>query len=164
MISTHTPERSKWLEQDVIEKARHEIAQPVTHVVVDDAGDRTVAEVERVKDAGLPPEQTKPNVTAYELPRMPARDLAGILVGLGGTLVLGILAVICAGNVSEQGMSAGCAIRIGFAVAAFIVTVFHVAALLFFGSVRYRGRWSNFAATTLLLGIPPAILISLIVG
>jgi hypothetical protein len=61
-------------------------------------------------------------------------------------------------------MSAECAIRIGLAIAAFIVTVFHVAALLFFGSVGYRGRADRIAADMPLYGIPPAIVISLVVG
>ena len=35
VISTHTPERSRWLESGVVERARKELPQPVTHVVVD---------------------------------------------------------------------------------------------------------------------------------
>lgn len=35
IISTHTPERSRWLESGVIARARAELPQPVTHVVVD---------------------------------------------------------------------------------------------------------------------------------
>jgi len=35
VISTHPPKRSRWLESGVIEKARAELPQPVTHVVVD---------------------------------------------------------------------------------------------------------------------------------
>ena len=35
VISTHTPQRSRWLESGVIERARAELPQPVTHVVVD---------------------------------------------------------------------------------------------------------------------------------
>ena len=35
IISTHPPERSRWLEQGVVERAREEIELPVTHVVVD---------------------------------------------------------------------------------------------------------------------------------
>lgn len=35
IISTHTPERSRWLEGGVVEKARRELPQPVSHVVVD---------------------------------------------------------------------------------------------------------------------------------
>src|SRR5919197_4252744 len=35
IISTHPPERSRWLEGGVVERARQEIPLPVTHVVVD---------------------------------------------------------------------------------------------------------------------------------
>jgi GABA permease len=35
VISTHPPERSRWLEGGVVERARKEIPLPVTHVVVD---------------------------------------------------------------------------------------------------------------------------------
>jgi hypothetical protein len=35
IISTHPPEKSKWLEGGVVERAREEIPLPVTHVVVD---------------------------------------------------------------------------------------------------------------------------------
>lgn len=35
IISTHPPDRSRWLEHGVVEKARDEIDLPVTHVIVD---------------------------------------------------------------------------------------------------------------------------------
>jgi hypothetical protein len=35
IISTHPPERSRWLERGVVEKARRDIDLPVTHVIVD---------------------------------------------------------------------------------------------------------------------------------
>lgn len=35
VISTHPPERSRWLESGVVERARREVPLPVTHVVVD---------------------------------------------------------------------------------------------------------------------------------
>jgi hypothetical protein len=35
LISTHTPERSNWLEAGVVDRAREELVIPVTHVVVD---------------------------------------------------------------------------------------------------------------------------------
>ncbi len=35
IISTHPPDKSKWLEGGVVERARREIPLPVTHVVVD---------------------------------------------------------------------------------------------------------------------------------
>jgi hypothetical protein len=161
VIATHPKGRSKWLEWDVIEKARRELAVPVTHVVVDLEKDGAVEAVEHLAPS---PYAEPPTATAYDLPRLSKRDAASIVVGVAGTIVLGILAILCAGDVSEQGTSAGCAIRIGIAIAAFVVTVFHVIALLFFGSVRYRGRAERLAADTLLYGIPPAIVISLIAG
>jgi GABA permease len=35
VISTHPPQRSRWLERGVVERARKEIDLPITHVVVD---------------------------------------------------------------------------------------------------------------------------------
>jgi hypothetical protein len=35
LISTHTPERSNWLEEGVVERARDELDIPVGHVIVD---------------------------------------------------------------------------------------------------------------------------------
>ena len=46
VISTHPPERSRWLESGVVERARRDIPLPVTHVIVDlaaDAGVRSVS-------------------------------------------------------------------------------------------------------------------------
>lgn len=40
VISTHPPERSRWLEHGVVDHARERIDLPVTHVVVDLAADR----------------------------------------------------------------------------------------------------------------------------
>jgi hypothetical protein len=40
VISTHPPERSRWLEHGVVERAREEIDLPVTHVVVDLSAER----------------------------------------------------------------------------------------------------------------------------
>jgi hypothetical protein len=35
IVSTHPPQRSRWLERGVVDKAREEIDLPITHVVVD---------------------------------------------------------------------------------------------------------------------------------
>jgi hypothetical protein len=47
IISTHPPERSRWLERGVVEKARRNVELPITHVIVDleaeKAETRTVA-------------------------------------------------------------------------------------------------------------------------
>jgi uncharacterized membrane protein len=43
VISTHPPDRSRWLEQGVVDKAKERIDLPITHVVVDLAPDRTAS-------------------------------------------------------------------------------------------------------------------------
>jgi hypothetical protein len=45
IISTHPPERSRWLERGVVERARRDVPLPITHVVVDleAEADRTAA-------------------------------------------------------------------------------------------------------------------------
>ena len=43
IVSTHPPERSKWLERGVVERAKSEIPLPVTHVVVDLAAEDAAA-------------------------------------------------------------------------------------------------------------------------
>ncbi len=43
IISTHPPERSRWLEGGVVERARREVPLPVTHVVVDLEAEATAA-------------------------------------------------------------------------------------------------------------------------
>jgi hypothetical protein len=43
VISTHPPERSRWLERGVVDKAREQIDLPIAHVVVDLSADRAVS-------------------------------------------------------------------------------------------------------------------------
>jgi GABA permease len=43
LISTHPPERSRWLEHGVVERARAEIDLPITHVVVDLSAERAIS-------------------------------------------------------------------------------------------------------------------------
>jgi GABA permease len=42
LISTHPPDRSRWLERGVVDKAREQIDLPITHVVVDLATGRAL--------------------------------------------------------------------------------------------------------------------------
>jgi hypothetical protein len=157
IISTHPKERSTWLEKDVVERARSEVQQPITHVVVDVAQDGArVERVERIPRRSLGRRQPEEGVDY--LPPMPLRDRLTLAVGIPGTIVLGILAVICPEGGSFSG---GCAARGLIALGGFMITLWHTVALLLMGSVRYRGFWSSAAANMVLWGIPPAIVVSL---
>ena len=43
VISTHPPDRSRWLERGVVERARDQVDLPITHVVVDLTADRVAS-------------------------------------------------------------------------------------------------------------------------
>jgi GABA permease len=163
IISTHPPERSTWLEKDVVEKAREEIEQPITHVVVD-LGDEThrseVKAVERIPRRRRRRGEGDGDESDY-LPPMQTRDRLTLLVGITGTVALGILAMLCPDGGEVSG---GCAVRFMIALGAFMFTVWHAVALLVMGSVRYRGFWQDAAADIVLYGIPPAIVISALLG
>jgi hypothetical protein len=158
IISTHPQQRSTWLEKGVVERARREIDQPITHVVVDLEADRA-RRVARIPRRVRP--RRGPEGEGDYLPPMPLRDRLTLLVGIPGTIALGVLAVICPDGGSFSG---GCAARGMIALGAFMVTLWHSVALILMGSVRYRGFWSSAAADMVLWGIPPAIVVSLFLG
>jgi hypothetical protein len=159
IISTHPRERSSWLEQRVVERARDQFDQPITHVVVDLEAESEAARATTV--ARIPhrhSEEVKEEL-GY-LPPMPLRDRLTLVIGIAGTVALGTLALLCPENGSFSG---GCIVRGVIAIAAFMFTLWHGVALLIMGSVRYRGFWSKAAADLVLFGMPPAIVISLLV-
>jgi hypothetical protein len=161
IISTHPPERSTWLENSVVEQAQRDLNLPVTHVVVDleaETEEDKVPLVERFQpraDGRRAEDQTD------YLPPMPFRDRLTLLVGIFGTVILGILALTCHNDGSFGG---ACAVRGGIAAAAFFVTLWHSVALLLMGSVRYRGFFQDAAADMVLFGVPPAVVVSLLIA
>jgi hypothetical protein len=164
IISTHPRERSTWLERDVVERARSEIEQPITHVVVDleaERGRDEVQQIERIPRRSRGRAGSDGTEDVDYLPPMPWRDRVTLVVGIVGTIVLGVLAMLCPEGGEIDG---GCAARILIAIGAFMITVWHVVALIIMGSVRYRGFWERAAADLVLFGIPPAIVVSIIVG
>jgi hypothetical protein len=161
IISTHPKERSTWLEKEVVERARREVQQPITHVVVDTEPDAVrVEKVERIPPRSRRARKQEEGEGDY-LPPMPLRDRLTLVVGIAGTIVLGILAVTCP---EDGSFSGGCAVRGLIALGAFMITLWHSVALILMGSVRYRGFWNAVAADMVLWGIPPAIVVSLLVG
>jgi hypothetical protein len=162
IISTHPPDRSTWLERDLVERAHRELQLPITHVVVDleaRAESEKVRMIERIQ-----PRSRRSGSEGDEvdyLPPMRTRDRVTLIAGIVGTIILGILTLTCPDDGSFSG---GCAVRGAIAIGAFMITLWHSVALLLMGSVRYRGFWNDFAADMVLFGIPPAVVVSLLVG
>jgi hypothetical protein len=161
IISTHPSERSTWLENSVVEQAQRDLNLPVTHVVVDleaETEEDKVPLVERFQpraDGRRAEDQTD------YLPPMPFRDRLTLLVGIVGTVILGILALT---GTSDGSFGGAFAVQVGLAAAAFFITLWHSVALLLMGSVRYRGFFQDAAADMVLFGVPPAVVVSLLIA
>jgi hypothetical protein len=159
IISTHPLERSTWLENDVVQRAHEELDVPVTHVVVDLNAPEWSEQVRMIHHIEPEPHRQAESGEADYLPPMSTRDRLTLVVGIVGTVVLGILALTCSDNGSFGG---GCAVRLAIFGAAFFITLWHSVAILLMGSVRYRGFFDDLAADMVLYGIPPAIVVSLL--
>jgi hypothetical protein len=158
IIVAHPRERATWLEQDVVERARREVDVPITVIEIgpgedDRAGGAAVKAVREVSPARSQ-EAGEGSEATYDIP-MSTRDKLALLIGIAGTIALGIASLTC-------GDAGTCAVPIGLGLGAFIVTVFHGAALLLMRGAGYRGRWESLAAYALIIGIPPAVLIGVI--
>jgi hypothetical protein len=164
IISTHPRERSTWLEKDVIERAQRELSVPITHVVVDTEAEGGTEQVKRVERITPTPQREEEEVEKERvdyLPPLTWRDRLTLVVGIVGTVVLGVLALTSHNDGSFAGASA---VQGGLAIAAFMITLWHSVALLLMGSVRYRGIFQDLAADMVLFGVPPAVVISLLLA
>jgi hypothetical protein len=157
IIIAHPRERATWLEEDVVERAQRELSVPITFVEVEptDGTVPAVKKVEEIRPAPEGPRQRREEGEADYGPPMSTRDKLALLIGIVGTIVLGAVA-LGAGDVPM--------FTLLLAIGAFMVTVWHVAALLIMRSSGYRGRWADLAADTILFGIPPAVVLGVILA
>jgi hypothetical protein len=92
------------------------------------------------------------------IPGMTRSDLAGMIAGVIGTIVVAILAAAVAADSSTKTGWAAVAILIAIGVA--LANLAHVVGLTIFESIRYRGGFAKFFRTLALIGTPLAIAIN----
>jgi hypothetical protein len=176
VLVTHRDEDARWLESEAFERAGSYFEQPVTRLVVEQDGDS-----ERVVDTDEAPagRQDRPEDEPQprNLPPLAPRDIFGIVVAIGGTIALFVLAA--AGDSGEaidessvggvrpgqgdEGLN-GCDGRLLIAGGLALINLAHIGGLLLFESLRYRGFWAKFFSWMSLIGTPVAIVVSLIIG
>jgi hypothetical protein len=166
VIVAHRAEDSAFAERGLLEQAERDLDLPVTELVVDRAENPHVVGVERTKRGPARARGWRPS---FNLPPLTRRDIAGILVAIVGTLLLGMLAAACVGDGGggdhEEGrLEAECVVRILLALALALVNLAHVVGLFLFQSVGYDGIWTRFFARLSLFGTTTAVAISLAVG
>ena len=172
VIVTHPDDEAGWLESDLFDRARQRFEPPIVHLAVasDGAGAGHVTDVETSGAGADPAPDAEVEPESRNLPRFSLREIIGILVAVIGSLVLILLATGCSGDEIQRdagtagvGSDGSCVARYVIAGAVTLANMAHVAGLVLFQSVGYRGGWARGFALITLIGTPLAIVASLLV-
>jgi hypothetical protein len=167
LLVAHREAEGAFAERGLLEQVERDLDLPVTELVVDRADAPHVLDVQETEPVAGRRKGWRPS---SNWPPLSKREVAGILVAIIGTLLLGVLAADCVGaaggasDFEEGRLDAPCAARILIATALALVNLAHVVGLVLFQSVGYQGMWSRFFARLSLIGTPTAIAVSLLLG
>lgn len=157
VIVERSAEQERWFEHGLFERAQEEIPAPLRLVVVN-AGENGGSHVVGA-ETGSPPagrEHEHQVEISDNLPRFSRGDLAGMVIGVVGTIVAIVLAAAGPGPETAAGAAS---ILIAMGVA--LVNMANVVGVTLFESVHYRGGWEAFFRTLALVGTPLAVLVNL---
>jgi hypothetical protein len=159
VIFERAPDQARWFEDGLFERAQEEISSPLRMVVVSagDNGSSHIVGVERAAAGRAAPTGAEAELEISEnLPRFSRGDLAGMTIGVLGTMVAIVLAAAGPGPETAAGAAS---ILVAMGVA--LINMAHVVGLTLFESVHYRGGWESFFRTLALVGTPLAVLVNL---
>jgi hypothetical protein len=164
LVVAHRDEEGAFAEKGLLEQAERDFDLPVLELVVTHEQDPKLLDVKSSKPVAGRRKGWRPSPNWPPLTR---REIAGILVAIIGTIILGILASKGVagshgnGNDHEEGrLGAEAAAAVLIALAMALINLAHVVGLFLFESVRYDGIFSRFFARLSLIGTPIAIVIS----
>jgi hypothetical protein len=167
LLVAHRDEEGAFAERGLLEQVERDLDVPVIELIVDQAKAPHVLDVKETEPGAGRGRGWRPSAN---LPPFSRRDIAGILVAVIGTLLLGILAAKCVGDANghsdfEEGrLDFPCAARILIALGIALINLAHVVGLFLFQSTGYQGIWSRFFARLSLFGTPLAIVAALLLG
>lgn len=164
LVVAHRDEEGAFAEKGLLEQAERDFDLPVLELVVTREQDPELVDVKSTKPVAGRRKGWRPS---YNWPPLTRREIAGILVAIIGTILLGVLASKGVadshgnGNDHEEnrlGVEAAAVVLIALGMA--LINLAHVVGLFLFQSVRYDGIFSRFFARLSLIGTPIAIVIS----
>jgi hypothetical protein len=162
LIFERESEQARWFEEGLFERARESLQPPLRMVVLHsgDADGEHVVAVEKDGAGTFDADGSEVDIPiSHNMPQVPRGDLAGMVIGIVGTIVTAILAAAAA---SGSGPEAGwTAVAITVAIFTALSNLAHVVGLTLFDSVRYHGGFSSFFHTLSLIGTPAAVLVNL---
>lgn len=163
VIFERESQQARWFENGLFERARESLEPPLRMVVVH-TGDADGEHVVAVQKAGAGTTDgagADASSSAYNLPEIPRVDLAGMVMGIVGTITVIVLAAAAAASAST--VTGWHAIAIGIAIATALINMAHVVGLTLFESVHYQGGFAKFFRTLALVGTPIAVVVNLLI-
>lgn len=162
LIFEHADSQARWYEDGLFERAQESLQPPLRLIVVESgtAGGDHVVEVESAGPGTVDLGADKEVGSAY-LPGLTRGDLAGMVAGILGTIVVIVLAGAAASG--DGGVTGWDAAAIGIAIGVALLNMAHVVGLTLFESVRYRGGFARFFRELALTATPLAALANLLI-
>lgn len=166
LVVAHSDEEGAFAEKGLLEQAERDFDLPVLELVVSRESEPELLDAKSTRPVAGRKKGWRPS---YNWPPLTRREIAGILVAIVGTLLLGILASkgVADSDASNADHEEG---RLGTEAAAVIlialfmalINLAHVVGLLLFQSVRYDGIFSRFFARLSLIGTPIAVVVAVV--
>ena len=160
LIFEHAEGQEQWYENGLYERAQESIEPPLRLVVLEHAADQPdhVVGTEETGRGTVNPLAGKEVADGAYIPGMTRADLAGMVAGLLGTIIVAVLAAaIASGAGHEQGWEA---VAILIAIGVALANLAHVVGLGIFESIRYRGGFAKFFRSLALTITPLAIVVN----
>jgi hypothetical protein len=159
LIFSHADDSQTWYEGNLWKHAEDSLEPLLKLIVVDGGprGDEHVVDTE-TSGAGLADTDAGIEVDSSYGPKLTRGDLAGMTIGIVGTIVAIVLAAVATGGGTATGWRA---VAIGLAIAVALVNMSNVVGVLLMESVRYRGGFAKAFRTLASLGTPLVVLINL---
>lgn len=162
LIFEHAEGETEWYEKGLYERAQESLEPPLRLVVLEGGDAQHSDHVVNVEETGrglVNPIADKEVAGGAYVPGLTRSDLAGMIAGVFGTIVVAILAAaVASGSGHEEGWEAA-AILIAIGVA--LLNLAHVVGLTIMESIRYRGGFAKFFRTMSLTITPLAIAVNL---
>lgn len=159
LIFAHADDDKDWYEGNLWKNAEDSLAPPLKLVVVDGGpeGNEHVVKTD-TSSAGFADNDASREVENAYVPGLERTDLAGMTIGIVGTIVAVILAAVATSGGTASGWRA---VAIGLAIAIALVNMSNVVGTLLMESVRYRGGFAKMFRTLAMVGTPLVVLINL---
>jgi hypothetical protein len=162
LIFSHADDSKDWYEGGLWENAEDSLKPKLRLVVVDGGADDNDHVVDtETSSAGYSNTDADSEVDSAYLPGLTRGDLAGIVLGIIGTIVVIILAAVAGGGGSPTGWRA---LAIGIAIVTALVNMANVVGTVLMESVRYRGGFAKFFRDIAVIGTPIAVLVNLAIA